>query len=145
MLIRRYKENEIDHIVELWYKVSIIAHNFISEKYWEAGKKQMHGVYIPMSDTYVIEDNENIAGFISMVDNYLAAIFIGTQYQNKGYGKKLLDYIKEQKDYLELKVYKKNSKTVDFYLKNGFEIKEESMDEDTKEAEYFMKWVKHLT
>lgn len=140
MDIRKYRENEIEDIVELWYEVSIKAHDFISDDYWEAGKVEMKEKYIPISDTYVIEDDEKIIGFISMVQDYLAAIFINISYQNKGYGKRLLDYIKTQKDYIELRAYKKNNKTVEFYLRNDFHIKEESIDEETGEKEYLMIW-----
>jgi putative acetyltransferase len=142
MNIRKYREDEIEELVELWYDVSIKAHSFISDDYWRAGKKDMREKYIPMSATYVIEDNEEIIGFVSIVDDYLAAIFIGTNYQDKGYGNKLLDYIKTKKDYIELRVYKKNEKTVKFYLKNDFHIQEESIDELTGEEEFLMVWNK---
>lgn len=142
MVIRKYEEEELDDIIELWYKVSIKAHDFISYDYWESGKSEMKEKYIPMSETYVIEEDKKIIGFISMVQDYLAAIFIDIEYQNKGYGKTLLDYIKTQKNHIELKAYKKNSKTINFYLKNGFKVKEESVDEETGELEYLMEWIK---
>ncbi len=98
--------------------------------------------YIPGSDTYVyvIEENNEIRGFISMVDNYLAAIFVDKEFQSQGYGTKLLDYVKQQKDSIELKVFKKNSRACEFYLRNGFTIKQELDNENLKEEEYLMVW-----
>ena len=50
----------------------------------------------------------------------------------------MLNFIKRQRENIQLKVYKKNNKAVDFYLKNGFVIKEESLDERTSEEEFLM-------
>ena len=105
---------KIDYIVELWCEISKRSHDFISKEYWEEKKEDMREKYIPMSDTYIIEDNNKILGFVSMVDNYLAAIFIDSNYHNKGYGNKLLNFIKEIKDEIQLKVYKKNKKLMNF-------------------------------
>lgn len=140
MNIRKYNENEINYIVELWCEVSKKAHNFIDDKYWEEKKEEMMKKYIPMSDTYVIEDDNKILGFISMVDNYLAALFIDSNYHSKGYGNKLLNFVKERKDEIELKVYEKNKKAYEFYLRNGFILKDKLIDNDTGEKDYLMIW-----
>jgi len=73
-----------------------------------------------------------------MIGSYLAALFIDIKHQGGGYGKRLLNFIKRQRENKQLKVYKKNNKAVDFYLKNGFVIKEESLDERTSEEEFVM-------
>lgn len=77
-----------------------------------------------------------------MVDDYLAALYIDVKYQKKGYGKRLLDYVKLKHDQIHLKVYKKNETAVNFYLRNGFMIKKETVDEFTNEEEYVMYWHK---
>ncbi|WP_291583899.1 GNAT family N-acetyltransferase [Clostridium sp. UBA6640] len=140
MNIRKYNENEINYIVELWCEVSKKSHDFINPKYWEEKKEDMAIEYIPMSETYVIEDNGKILGFVSMVDNYLAALFIDSNYHNKGYGNKLLNFVKERRDEIQLNVYEKNKKAYGFYLRNGFILKDELIDNDTGEKDYLMIW-----
>ncbi|MBP1917121.1 GNAT family N-acetyltransferase [Lederbergia galactosidilytica] len=54
-------------------------------------------------------------GFLSMVDDYLAALFMNPEQQNKGYRKQLLNFIKKQRTQIQLKVYKKNEKAIHFY------------------------------
>ena len=66
-----------------------------------------------MSDTYIIEDNNKILGFVSMVTTS-STIFIDSNYHNKGYGNKLLNFIKEIKDEIQLKVYKRIKKLMNF-------------------------------
>src|SRR5699024_11913600 len=81
-------------------------------------------------------------GFISMVEGYLAALFIDVAYQNNGAGKELLNFEKRRRNKIRLKVYKENLSAVRFYEKNGFIIKEELTDEQTNKQEYLMEWTK---
>lgn len=143
MNIREYKESEVKRIVEIWYQGSLISHDFIDENYWGSQLKEMEENYIPMSETYVVSNEEGIVGFLSMMDNYLAALFIDVTKQGRGYGKALLDFIKKKRESIQLKVYKSNKSAVNFYLKNGFEITEELVDEPTTEKEFLMVWNKN--
>lgn len=140
--IRPNKKTEVNKLVEIWYEGSLIAHGFIDKNYWKSQQTKMEEKYIPMSETYVVSNEKDIVGFVSMMNNYLAALFIDVKHQGGGYGKGLLDFVKRQRENIQLKVYKKNNKAVDFYLKNGFVIKEETLDEQTSEEEYLMEWEK---
>ncbi|WP_153733287.1 N-acetyltransferase [Sporosarcina obsidiansis] len=142
MNIRSNKKSEINKLVDIWYEGSLLAHDFIDKDYWKQQRTVMAEKYLPMSETYVVSNEEDVVGFVSMVDNYLAALFIDVKYQGGGYGKGLLDFIKTQRRTIQLKVYKKNNKAVDFYFKNGFVIKEELVDEQTSEKEFLMEWNK---
>ena len=142
MNIRLNKKTEVNKLLKIWYEGSVIAHDFIDKDYWKSQQTEMKEKYLPMSETYVISNEEDIVGFVSMVDNYLAALFIDVKHQGEGYGKELLNFIKRQGDNIELKVYKKNNNAVKFYLENGFVVKEESLDEQTAEEEFLMVWEK---
>lgn len=142
MNIRLHKKTEVNKLLEIWYEGSVIAHDFIDKDYWKSQRTEMKEKYLPMSETYVISNEEDIVGFVSMVDNYLAALFIDVKHQGEGYGKELLNFIKSQRDNIKLKVYKKNNNAVKFYLGNGFVVKEESLDEQTAEEEFLMVWEK---
>ena len=60
--------------------------------------------------------------------------------QSSGIGKLLLDYAKDRKSKLLLKVYQKNTRAVRFYQREGFEIQSEGLDDDTDEKDYAMIW-----
>src|SRR5690625_5462446 len=137
-MIRAYKENDIDILIDIWYKSSLQAHDFIYSGYWESQIEEMKEKYIPMSETHVITNQTKIIGFISMVEGYLAALFIDVAYQNNGAGKELLNFEKRRRNKIRLKVYKENLSAVRFYEKNGFIIKEELTDEQTNKQEYLM-------
>src|SRR5699024_841196 len=144
IMIRAYKENDIDILIDIWYKSSLQAHDFIYSGYWESQIEEMKEKYIPMSETHVITNQTKIIGFISMVEGYLAALFIDVAYQNNGAGKELLKYEKRRRNKIRLKVYKENLSAVRFYEKNGFIIKEELTDEQTNKQQYLMEWTKNL-
>jgi len=143
MDIRVLNSSDIKIVVELWYETSIQAHNFISQDYWKENKDAMANVYLPNSESYLAIHNDTIVGFISMADNYLAALFIKTDMQGNGIGKKLLNYIKERRETIQLKVYKKNARSVQFYEMQDFKTLSESNDENTNEIENLMEWNKN--
>ena len=140
--IKKLCDTDIDEIIEIWYEASIKAHNFISDEYWKENKSLMKEKYIPISETYIAINDKTHLGFISMIDEYLAAIFIRIEYQGFGIGSQLLDYIKDMRERIELKVYKKNEKGIRFYKNKGFNIISESFDDDTGEPEFVMEWEK---
>ena len=141
-MIREYTQPDADVTVSIWLNASIEAHNFIPQSYWENKVDDMKNIYLPNSNTFVYEQENQIIGFISLIDDYLAAIFVSPQYQNIGIGKELMNHVKSKKEELLLKVYIKNKSSVEFYKRQGFRIIGEQQDEDTVEMEYKMKWSK---
>lgn len=142
MNIRLFTASDSDRVVDIWLEGSVKAHHFIDARYWEAQKEDMKNVYLPSSTTLLLEkkEDDSIVGFISLVDGYIAALFIDVHEQNRGFGKMLLDQVKKDHSSLHLKVYQKNKSAVRFYEKNGFLIAEESIDPATSEKEYVMEW-----
>src|SRR5699024_11625247 len=91
-MIRAYKENDSDSLIDIWYKSSLQAHDFIYSGYWGSQIEEMKEKYIPMSETHVITNQTKIIGFISMVEGYLEEIFIYVAYHNNGVDKELLNF-----------------------------------------------------
>lgn len=140
MTIRTSAKDDYALLADLWLKTSLSAHHFVDGSYWRANRKEMEERYLPMAETLVIEEEGRIAGFVSMAGNYLAALFIDEERQGGGLGRKLLDYVKQGRNEIELKVYVRNVNACRFYLKQGFAVKEELKDEATGEMEYRMVW-----
>src|SRR5699024_12719639 len=141
-MIRAYKENDIDILIDIWYKSSLQAHDFIYSGYWESHTEEMKEKYIPMSDTHVITNQTKSIGFISMTEGYLAALFIDVAYQNNGAGKELLNLEKRRRNTIRLKVYKENLSAERIYENNGIIIKEELTDEQNNKQENLIEWTK---
>lgn len=139
-MIRQLQNKDIDKIMGIWLESTIYAHKFISKEYWNENYNIVKDVYIPMSKTFVYEDNDDIRGFISIINNdFIGALFVEKNYQSQGIGKSLIDYAKNLYDNLSLAVYKENEKALEFYKKMGFKIISENINEDTNCVEYIMK------
>ncbi len=139
-MIRQLQNKDIDKIMGIWLESTIYAHKFISKEYWNENYNIVKDMYIPISKTFVYEDNDDIRGFISIINNdFIGALFVEKNYQSQGIGKSLIDYAKNLYDNLSLAVYKENEKALEFYKKMGFKIISENINEDTNCVEYIMK------
>ncbi|MGM0784025.1 MAG: N-acetyltransferase [Pseudomonadota bacterium] len=139
-MIREYRQADIDQVLAIWLTASIEAHNFIEPHFWESKVSEMRDVYIPASETFVLEYEEKINGFYSLYGNTLAAIFVAPESQGKGMGAALLDDAKNRRESLQLSVYKENVLSVNFYEKQGFICIGEQMDEHTGHPELIMEF-----
>ncbi|HCE1486267.1 N-acetyltransferase [Vibrio parahaemolyticus] len=137
-MIRKYNENDIDSVLEIWLNASVKAHDFISVEFWASQVENMRNIYIPVSETYVYEAESKVAGFYALYENNLAAIFVSPELQGKGIGKQLLSHAKAQRAVLSLSVYKENQVSYQFYLSQGFKVISEQSDEHTGHPEYTM-------
>ena len=136
------RKDDTESISKIWLDTNIKAHNFINENYWKDNLESVKELFLE-AEIYVYEDNENvIQGFIGLDDNYIAGIFVCQSVQSQGIGKQLVDYVKKIKPCINLKVYKENTRAIKFYQRENFEIKNESIDENTGEEEYSMEWNK---
>lgn len=137
--IRILKNEEIDRVMEIWKLSTIKAHSFIEKKYWEDNYDVVKNVYIPMAETFVYEDCEEVKGFISIINNeFIGALFVDIDSQGSGIGSKLIDYVNNKYKRLELAVYKENAGAVEFYKKKGFKVITEQANEDSGFTEYIM-------
>lgn len=140
-MIRRFKECDLSEVMKIWLDTNIKAHNFIPEEYWKSNYEMVKDI-LPQAEIYVHEDDATnlINGFIGLIDNYIAGIFVKDNAQSKGIGKQLLDYAKSIKSEMSLSVYKENIRAVHFYLREQFQIQSENIDDSTKEKEFIMTW-----
>ena len=138
-MIRKLQKVDINKVADIWLKTNLKAHYFIPEQYWTNNYEVVKEM-LPQAEVYVYEDDKMIQGFIGVSDEYIEGIFVSDEMQSCGIGKMLLDYIKDKKDKLQLKVYQKNVRAMSFYQREGFTIQSEEMDEFTREKEYVMNW-----
>lgn len=140
-MIREFNINELEQVMKIWLDTNSKAHDFIDISYWQNNYDLVKEM-MPNATIFVYEDNSKIIGFIGLMDNYIAGIFIDSNSQSKGIGKALLDYVKNISSELLLNVYKKNARAVKFYLREDFVVTQEQIDEATNEVELVMKWTK---
>ena len=141
-MIRKLQKVDINRVADIWLKTNLKAHFFIPEQYWISNYEFVKEM-LPQAEVYVYEDDKMIQGFVGLSNEYIEGIFVSDETQSCGIGKLLLDYIKDKKDRLQLKVYQKNVRAMSFYQREGFTIQSEEMDEFTGEKEYVMNYILH--
>ncbi len=141
MNIRVATVEDFEVLTSIWLEASIEAHYFIPSEYWSSKVEEMKNIYLPASENWILEnENQEILGFVSMLENHIAALFVSPKHQSNGHGKQLLDFIKSKYNSLTLNVYAKNLQAFQFYSKHHFQISEETLDEETGEKDLLMAW-----
>ncbi|WP_066719594.1 N-acetyltransferase [Clostridium sp. Marseille-P299] len=140
-MIREFEIKDLDVIMKIWLDSNMEVHDFIKGSYWTDNYEMVKNM-LPDATIFVYEDNNIIQGFIGLMNNYIAGIFINANSRSQGIGKSLIDYVKKGYPELSLQVYKKNIRGVKFYLRENFIITKEQVDESTGEVELVMKWTK---
>ena len=137
-MIKEFKIENLEEVMEIWLQNNINAHNFIERDYW-INNFDLVKKLLPDAKVYIFQEDNIIKGFIGVIeDGYIAGLFVKEKYQREGRGEKLIKYIKPKYNQLKLDVYSKNKNAIKFYLKNNFKIVNEKNNEDTNELEYEM-------
>lgn len=138
-MIRKFEINDLGMVMKIWLDTNIKAHDFIHASYWQKNYELVKEM-LPNATIFVYEDNKEIQGFIGLMGNYIAGIFIDSNSQSRGIGKALLNYVKENNSQLMLQVYKNNVRAVDFYLRENFIVLKDQIDKNTDQVELVMNW-----
>lgn len=139
-MIRKYQKADMDQILDIWLSASVKAHAFIEPAFWESKVSEMRDVYLPASETFVFESGGQIAGFYSLYENTLAAVFVAPSLQGEGVGTALIEDAKSRRECLQLTVYRENDPSIHFYKKHGFISSGEQIDERTGHPELVMEY-----
>ena len=65
-MIRKYRKDDIEILLDIWLRASIEAHDFIAPDFWRSQVNNMRNIYIPASENYVYERESKVLGFYSL-------------------------------------------------------------------------------
>ncbi len=132
-MIRQYEDADLDSVLSSWENASKVAHPFLKEEFQAQERKNIPELYIPNADTWVVEVDDQVVGFIALIGNEVGAIFLQPAHQGKKIGKLMMDKAKELHGDLEVEVFERNSIGRNFYAQYGFKLIEEKVHEPTGE------------
>ena len=141
-MIRKYKETDLEELLEVWYEASSMAHPFLDSEFMEKEKQNIRDVYMPNTKTWVSTNKDVLDGFIAMMGNEVGAIFVRPEKHGQGIGKNLMDFVCQFHNELEVEVFKDNKIGRAFYTKYGFKVIKEYQHKETKRALLRMKFNK---
>lgn len=118
--IRKYTDGDLEDLLSSWENASKLAHPFLTNDLLESTRKNLPVVLLPKADTWVSEQEGVVVGFISLIGNEVAALFVQPAFHSTGTGSALVDKARELLGDLEVEVFEDNSIGLQFYLKYGF-------------------------
>ena len=130
---------DLDQVMELWLNGNIEAHDFIPRNYWESNAPMVREQLL-RAEIYVYETDGKILGFVGLQGDYLAGIFVDRHARSMGIGGQLIHYVQKIRRTLTLNVYRKNQRAMEFYLREGFSVLSEDIDEATGETDIVLSW-----
>nr|AEA07648.1 putative acetyltransferase [uncultured bacterium] len=131
MQIRQYKESDLEAVLSSWENATRLAHPFMTNEFLAQERINTAEIYLPNTDTWVIEIDEEVVGFIALMGNDVGAIFLQPEHHGKGAGKALMDKARDLHGDLEVEVFSENTIGRRFYSKYGFEFLDEKLHEPT--------------
>lgn len=138
-MIRMFDACDLNQVMELWLNGNIEAHDFIPRNYWESNAPMVREQLL-QAEIYVYETDGKILGFVGLQGDYLAGIFVDRHARSMGIGGQLIHYVQKIRRTLTLNVYRKNQSAMEFYLREGFSVLSEDIDEATGETDIVLSW-----
>lgn len=130
-IIRKYQEEDLTDVLSSWESASKIAHPFLTKEFLEQERYNIPNVYLPNAETWVVEQEGQVIGFIALIANEVGAIFVKADFHGTGAGKALMDKAQSLRADLEVEVFEANSIGRRFYSSYGFEYLTERIHEQT--------------
>ena len=131
VIIRQYVPSDFEAVLDSWEAATRLAHGFMSDEFIAQERKNVAEIYIPITDTWVVEVSGIVQGFIALIGNEVGAVFLQPAYHRKGIGKALMDKAKALHGDLEVEVFNENIIGRRFYYRYGFEFLEDKFHEPT--------------
>lgn len=130
-MIRKYDPHDLRELLSVWYDAAKLAHPFWTAEKLDRERRDISEKFLPMAETWVFEDEEQVVGFIALLDNEVGGIFVSPRRQGRGIGRALMDHARASRDHLELEVFQANKIGRAFYDAYGFQSVGERRDEET--------------
>ena len=106
------KEQELDELMEIWYRTNLTAHYFILADYWKSHYEEVKralpeaGIYVVYAEKDQKEQKDQILGFAGLTGSYIAGLFVKEEWQSHGIGKMIIDNVNDNGFFLRVLLYK---------------------------------------
>ncbi len=124
-MIRQYRTEDLEPVLDVWYRANKLAHPFLDEETLAKVRTMVRDLYLPNTETWVYVQDGRVIGFIGLItkdptDVEVGAIFLDPDHIGKGYGRALMDHAVCLYGDLKLDVFKENHIGRRFYARYGF-------------------------
>ena len=134
-------EKTLDSLLAIWLEGNLQAHSFIPKNYWLDNQVAVREG-LAQARIFVKETDGKAVGFLGLVEEAIAGLFVKEQFQKQGIGEALIQRVKDEKKILTLTVYENNQAALLFYERQGFRRVRSQIDPETQQREWLMRWTR---
>lgn len=140
-MIKLMDNSQTYEVMDLWLRTTTHSNSFVEQNFWEKYYDYVKEKYINEKDSFVYMDGDKIIGFTCVsTDNKIEGLFVDPDYQNRGIGTEIIDFLKSEYSILHIEVYARNRKALAFSTRLGFIIDGAIRHEHNNEVMYTMLW-----
>ena len=122
---RKVSSRDQKELLVIFDEANKRVNGFLNEKLLSYQKDEMAITIFPIANFIVARVGEAIAGYASLLDNYIIGIYVADIFSDCQLELHLLNKVKQTiKAELEVIVFMKNSFMLEFYLEEGFSVSE---------------------
>ncbi|HEY1025418.1 MAG TPA: hypothetical protein VGE26_09660 [Sphingobacteriaceae bacterium] len=121
-IIDRSSFEYFQEIRTIFLKANSRLNSFLSDGVLSYQFDEMNVTILPIANILIARSGDRIAGFIAMLDNYIIGIYTDNASDSPLVDRKLLDAARQLYPTLEVNVFLKNLKMVEFYVNEGFNL-----------------------
>lgn len=129
--LRRFAPADVSGILSVWESASEVAHAFLPEAFRIQEREDIQHRYLPVAETWVVEQHGMVIGFLSLLNNEIGGLFVRAEFHGTGAGTVLMDKAKQLHPVLDVEVFEKNLIGRKFYAKCGFRERSSRIHEES--------------
>lgn len=119
-MIRPYKPEDTDALVEVWRAATALAHPFLPADFVEQEAHNLCALYFPNAESHTCEVDGAPVGFIAMVGSEIGGLFLDPALHGRGLGRAMVDHVRDREGPLIVEVFERNAVGRPFYEGYGF-------------------------
>lgn len=122
-MIRPYQPEDEAALLTVWEAASRLAHPFLEEAFLASERQAIPEKYLPLADTYVFVQKEEVVGFIALLGHEVGGLFVAPRWHGQGIGYALMNHAATlHPEKLEVEVFAANTIGRRFYERYGFQV-----------------------
>ena len=118
--IRRFDDGDTEAVIRIWAGANALAHPFLRPEFVAQTAVDLRNLYLPNAETWVLELESGLAGFISLIGDEIGGLFVDPAHIGRGLGRRLVDHAVALHGPLRVEVFRDNEIGRPFYERAGF-------------------------
>ena len=96
-MIRAYHPQDLATVLSIWLQGNLDAHPFVPVDYWRKNYA-LTAQLLPQAEVYVAEVHGQVVGFLGLMEELVAGVFVDRAHRGAGLGSALLRQAQERRD-----------------------------------------------